>query len=154
MKLSQLSFLAALALGALVAIVPNARAQDTKDAAKPALPASGARSGRGGGAAQLDRLSERLKLTDDQKTKLQPILKEEAAKLRELRDDKTVTEEQRPAKAREIRQQYLAKIKPILTTEQFDQLKKMREQNRGQRGGGGQRPAGEPRPSSGDDKKE
>jgi Spy/CpxP family protein refolding chaperone len=155
MKVSHVSFLA-LILGALVTLAPNSRGQDSpdaKDASKPDRPAAGQRERRGGpgggGAAQIERISERLKLTDEQKTKLQPILREEAAKLRELRQDNSLSREQMRDKAREVREQYLAKMKPILSEEQLDQFKKMRQEGaargpRGSRQGGDARTPADP----------
>ena len=153
MKLSKISLLTAL-LGTLVAWAPFTNAQDNAGAAKTERPAAGQRERRGGaaGANQFDRMAERLKLTDDQKAKLQPIVKEETAKIRELREDTSLTPEQRRDKVREVREQYLAKMKPILTTEQAEQLKKMREQTPG-RAQRGPRATGE-RPAGGDEKKD
>jgi periplasmic protein CpxP/Spy len=164
MKVSRVSFLAALVLGALVAIAPNSRAQDSKDTAKPDKPPAGQPQRRngagGGGAAQLDRIAERLKLTDDQKTKLQPILREEASKLRELRQDTSLSREQMRDKAKVIREQSTAKIKPILSAEQFADLKKMREEQatrgggqRGPRQGGDAKPPAYPKASTGTETK-
>jgi len=155
MKVSQMSLLAALALGALVAIVPTSRAQDSKDAPKPATPPSGQRQRSGGGGAnQMERLTERLKLTEDQQAKLKPIVTEETGKLRDLRNDTSLSSDQRREKAKELREQYLAKMKPILSTEQFDQLKKMREQARGQGGPRPPRQSGETHPPADADKKQ
>jgi Spy/CpxP family protein refolding chaperone len=156
MKAVKLSFMTAVALSTLVALAPLSRGQDSKDnkdTAKPDRPPAGQPQRRGGGGAQaFDRIAERLKLTDDQKTKLQPIFQEEMTKMRDLRQDTTLTAEQRREKVRELREQYLAKMKPTLTTEQFDQLKKMREQApRGPRGprqgGDGNPPAAPEKPA-------
>lgn len=155
MKTPKINLIAFAALSLLVALTPLSRAQETpgQDAARPERPARSAGERRGGaaGANQLERIAERLKLTDEQKTKLQPILREEAAKLRELRQDTTLAGEERRTKVREVREQFLAKMKPILSTQQFEELKKMREQaqNRGQRGGG-QRGEGQRRREGGD----
>jgi hypothetical protein len=65
--------------------------------------------------------------------------------MRELRNDTALTQEQRREKVREIREQSLAKMKPILTTEQYEAFKKMREQAP-RRGQGGDRPGGQDRP--------
>src|SRR4051812_42261630 len=115
MKPAQFSLITAVALGTLVAFVPLSRSQDSKDATKPDRPPAAQRErrpGGPGGAQAFDRLAERLKLTDDQKTKLKPIFTEETTKMRDLRQDTNVTAEQRREKVRELREQYLAKIKP------------------------------------------
>jgi periplasmic protein CpxP/Spy len=142
MKLARISVLAALALSGLVAFAPLLRAQDSKDDSTKNTPSQstcGQRPRRTNQQNQFDRMAQQLKLTDEQKTKLQPIVKEENTKLRELRQDTSLTTEQRREKSRELRDQYTAKIKPILTAEQFEQYKKMGQQGggRGQRAGGG-----------------
>ncbi|MFO1500903.1 MAG: hypothetical protein U1G07_21365 [Verrucomicrobiota bacterium] len=151
MKLSRVSLIVAVLATVLTA--PLSRAQDNKDIAKPERPAARERrpGGGAGGANQFDRIAERLKLSDEQKTKLQPIFREEMTKLRDLRQDTALTAEQRREKVRTIREEYFGKMKPILTTEQADQLKKMREQQ----GPGGNRrgPQGNANADK-DDKKE
>ena len=137
MKLAKVSVMTALALGALVALTPMGRCEDNKDKdSTDQTPATAGKSVTKGRQNQFQHMAEQLKLTDEQKTKLQPILKEEATKLRELRQDTNLTAEQRRDKTREIRTQYVAKAKPILSTEQFEQFKKSQQQtgSRGQRG--------------------
>ncbi len=155
MNLSKSSLITALTL-AFLAVAPMTRGQDSKDQksdAKPERPAAGQRERRGpGGANSFERVAERLKLTDEQKTKLQPIYQEEISKLRDLRQDTALTAEQRRDKVRELREQYLAKMKPILTTEQFEELKKSREGGMG-RGPRGPRQGGESSSNSNADKK-
>jgi periplasmic protein CpxP/Spy len=134
----------ALALGALVVLAPMGRGEDNKnkDGADQA-PAAAGKSAAKARQDQFQHMAEQLKLTDEQKTKLQPILKEETTKLRELRQDTNLTAEQRRDKAHEIRAQYAAKVKPVLSTEQFEQFKKMQQQNanRGQHGTKAAKPA-------------
>ena len=136
-KSSLITLFAAL----LVALAPSSQAQEERpaqDQPRRERPAGGDRErrGPGGGANRFEQMAERLKLTGEQKTKLRPIFNEETAKLRELRQDTTLTQEQRRTKTREIREQYLGKMKTVLTEEQFAELKKMREQapRGGQRG--------------------
>jgi Spy/CpxP family protein refolding chaperone len=146
MKSSQNRFILLIA-ASLLAWAPSSSAQEERpaqDQPRRERPAGGERERRGpaGGANRFEQIAERLKLNDDQKGKLRPIFTEETTKLRELRQDTTLTQEQRRTKTREIREQYLGKMKPILTTEQFEQLKKIREETpargrRGERPGGG-----------------
>jgi Spy/CpxP family protein refolding chaperone len=95
-------------------------------------------------------MAERLKLTDDQKAKLRPIYQEEMTKTREVRQDTSLTTEQRRDKMRDLRQEYLGKMKPILTADQYDDLKKMREQGAG-RGPRGVRQGGDAKPPAAPD---
>src|SRR5258706_16095104 len=76
-----------------------------------------------------------LNLTDEQKTKLRPILAEENQQLETLRNDTSMTQEQKMSKANEIRQTAGPKIKAILTPEQLQKLadlqKAKQQQNQG-----------------------
>jgi len=63
-----------------------------------------------------------LNLTDEQKAKLRPILAEENQQLDTLRNDTSMTQEQKIAKANEVRQNASPKIKAILTQEQLQKL--------------------------------
>ena len=112
-------------LGSLIALVPASRAADNDT--KPA-PGEAATPARGAIRDRLQQVAEQLKLTDDQKEKLKPIFKEQATKLRELRDNKDLSREDRMAKVKEIRESLAAKIKPILTPEQLDKWNKLRSE--------------------------
>jgi len=77
---------------------------------------------------RLQQLSQQLNLTDDQKEKLKPTLREEGEKLQAVRDDAALTRPQKMAKAKEIHSAYAPKIDGILTPEQKAKWKQMREQ--------------------------
>ena len=120
--------LAALLLGSMVGVLPVSRAADgdTKPADKPQV------SGRAARGERLQGLSEQLKLSDEQKEKLKPILQEERKKIREVRDNKDLSRQDRLAKLKEVREDLASKIKPILTPEQLEKWNKLR----GEAGGG------------------
>ena len=63
-----------------------------------------------------------LNLTDEQKAKLRPILQEENQQMEAVRNDSSMNQEQKVAKANEIRQTASPKIKAILTPEQLQKL--------------------------------
>ncbi len=90
--------------------------------------------GRRGGGDQLPRLKERLKLTDEQVAKLEPIFAEQRAQMQKLAD---LPQEERRAKARELNEATSTKVVPILTAEQAAEFKAMREEM-GRRGKGGE----------------
>jgi hypothetical protein len=114
---------------AATAWAPLSRAQDsTKETSKPDQTAGTAAQRRAGAQAQFENMATQLKLSDDQKAKLKPIVQEEAKKLREIRQDTAMNTQEKRAKVRELRDEYTAKIKPVLTAEQFDQYKKLRDQ--------------------------
>lgn len=64
-------------------------------------------------------IARALKLTDEQKAKVKPIIEEETKKLQELRADQKLSPQERTAKMREIRETTYQKMKPILTEEQW-----------------------------------
>ena len=74
---------------------------------------------RGHGPEQrLAWLSDKLKLTDDQKSQIKPILEDEHKQLAALREDSSLSREQKRAKFREIHTSTFDKIRPILTDQQ------------------------------------
>jgi len=68
-----------------------------------------------------------LNLTEEQKAKLRPILIEENQKMEALRNDSSMTQEQKIAKAAEIRQSAGPKIRAILTPEQLQKLSDLQQ---------------------------
>lgn len=82
----------------------------------PEMPREG--RGPGGPGHRIDRLSKDLNLTSDQQTKLKSILENQKTQLDSLRDDSSLTEEQRRAKFDEIRKVTQSDINNILTDEQ------------------------------------
>ncbi|MGC3960454.1 MAG: hypothetical protein QM813_21755 [Verrucomicrobiota bacterium] len=114
---------AALAAGALIAFTPTLRAEDKP--AKPEhseRPEGGPRGGQRGD--QLKEMAEKLNLTAEQKTKLQEAFKAQREAM------KDATPEERRAKMQENRKAMDAKIKEILTPEQYTQWEKIRKENR------------------------
>jgi len=74
---------------------------------------------------QLDALALQLHLSDDQKTKIGAILKDEKAAHKVLKKDASVPEEVKPARHREIADQHNSQIRELLTADQqstFDQI--------------------------------
>ena len=120
----------------LAAAIALAGLTTLANAADPS--ASGPR--RGGGTNQLERLTTALKLTDDQKPKVEAVLKKQGEKMRELRQDQSVSREDRRAKMQKIQEETTAEMNTILTAEQQEQYKKLLEQRR-QGGNRGNRPA-------------
>lgn len=132
MKINKLSVITVLALGGL-AVAGSSTA--TAQAQQPGL---GRRATHV--ELQMQRLTEELKLTDEQKPKVKVFLEELPKKRRELATDNRVALEDRPEKVRALINQENKKMKEILTADQFAKYQKMREQMRGG-GGGGKRPA-------------
>ncbi len=132
MKATKISLMAALIAGVLVAYTPASYAQDAqKPEGRP-----GAAGGQRGEMAKerLDKMTEELKLTADQKTKVETALKEQQEKMRGARDS-TTTPEERREKMQAGREELNKKMKGILDAEQFAKWEKM-QPARGQGGPG------------------
>jgi Spy/CpxP family protein refolding chaperone len=91
---------------------------------------------RGRVERQLQRMSQSLNLTDDQKARIRPILQERNKQLADLRAKSSLPQGEARAKAREIRKSARQQIDQILTPEQ-------REKQRAMRRGTRQRPSGQ-----------
>jgi len=90
-----------------------------------AAPPSGPRS-------QIQNMVDKLNVTPDQKAKLDPILDEDAKQVRALRGDSALSDEDRHKKTAAIRSETDAKIKPILTPEQWTKLQELRAERKAQ----------------------
>jgi Spy/CpxP family protein refolding chaperone len=69
---------------------------------------------------QLKRLAKGLKLTAEQKKQIRPMLKEEYASLKEIRQDENLSPKQIQAKVEALRTETIAKIQSVLTPEQIE----------------------------------
>ena len=115
MKRINASLVAVMVVGGLVACSSIATAQEGKESGK-----------RGPSVEQrMDRLTEQLKLTDEQKPKVKAVLEEETKKMQELRGDSSVSREDRIAKMQSIQKETGAKLKGILTPEQYEKYEKL-----------------------------
>lgn len=81
---------------------------------------------------QLARLSRELKLTDDQKAKIKPILNDEFQQMSRLRQDSSMSWQEKRAKFTDIRARTMGQIRPLLTDKQQAKLQQI-EQEREQR---------------------
>ena len=94
----------------------------------------GGHKGRGqrmgvGPDQQLQRLSETLKLTDDQKSQIKPILEDRHQKMESMHSDTSLSEEDKRNKMRSIFEDSNNKIRAVLNDEQkqkFDQMQQRR----------------------------
>ena len=79
------------------------------------------------GKARGERMKKELNLTDDQSAKLDASRKKMAEKMKSIRDDKSLTEEQMKGKSKELRKQQMESMKSILTEEQLQKMKENRK---------------------------
>ena len=84
--------------------------------------------GQMGPEQELGWLSDKLKLTDDQKAKIKPILEDEHKQLSALREDTSLAREEMHAKFKQFRTNAYDQINPILTEQQQATLKQLQQQ--------------------------
>jgi Spy/CpxP family protein refolding chaperone len=119
--------IAACVLGGLAAIGQNLIAGQDAGQAPPAPQQAQPRNRVD---RELQTMTQNLNLTDDQQAKIRPLLQDQAKQLRELRADSTIPEADARAKAREIRQSTRKQIVQILTPEQREKFKEVRQERR------------------------
>ena len=84
--------------------------------------------GRGMGMnpdAMLEHMSTELNLTDDQKTKIKPILEEQSKQMQDLRQNTSVSEQDRRTKMKQIHDNTMSQVRSILTSDQQKKLDEM-----------------------------
>ena len=113
---------------------PSAAPSQSPTMSQPAAGQAGAGASTPSQAQKQDE--NPLNLTDEQKAKLRPILLEENQQMDAVRNDSTLTQDQKIAKANEIRHTAGPKIRAVLTPEQLQKLadlqqKAKQQQNQG-----------------------
>jgi periplasmic protein CpxP/Spy len=112
------------------------RAQDTSAQQSSAQAESQNGMHQGQHASRLEWMSKELNLTDDQKAKLKPILADEGKQMQSVKEDTTLSQDQKRDKMKEIRQKTDSQVNDILTPDQqkkyadlkAEQQQKMRQQ--------------------------
>jgi hypothetical protein len=89
---------------------------------------------------ELQRLDKALKLTDDQKGQIKPILEDRQQKMESLRSDTSLSAEDRRSKMRSIFEESNGKIRNTLNDDQKKSFDEMQQRGRGSRPGGGSNP--------------
>lgn len=117
----------AATIAGLLAFAVTASAQDAKQEGK-----------KGQGLAnvqqRVDQMSEELKLTPEQKTKVTALMEEQGKKMQGMRD---MAPEERREKGRAMREEMETKMKAILKPDQYEKWLQLRPQ-RGPGGGKGE----------------
>lgn len=137
-KLAFLIFGLALALGVSLTAIAQTSAPATQSAAGPSTQSAPAPDTHQSDHAQPQSQSrgtpvdDELELTPDQKQKIADVVDDENKQIGAVRDDTSLTLEQKQQKAREIRQAGVPKIKAVLTPEQLQKLAAIQERNRQQ----------------------
>ncbi len=89
---------------------------------------------------ELQRLDKALKLTDDQKNQIKPILQDRQQKMQSLRSDTSLSQEDRRSKMRSTMEDSNSKIRNLLTDDQKKKFDEMHQWGHGHRPGGGSNP--------------
>ena len=138
----QIGFLVLSAfLGLSLAVAAPQDSQATPNGTAQQQTASGQENH--GGRKQMDpnrrvkMLAKRLNLTQDQQQQLLPILTEEQQNSMNVRNDSSLTPQERKDKMMSIRKDGEAKVKGVLTGDQQQKYDKMQEKMRGRRRGNG-----------------
>jgi periplasmic protein CpxP/Spy len=79
--------------------------------------------------AKLEQIAQYLSLTPQQKDKILPILADEAPKVREIKNDPSLSRMQRAQRIKAIHQQSDPQMKAILSPAQYQKLQTMRHKS-------------------------
>jgi periplasmic protein CpxP/Spy len=83
---------------------------------------------KSGGMSKVEAISQQLDLTPQQKLKILPILREEAPKVEAIKNNNSLSRVQKVQELRAIHQQTDPQMKAILSQEQYQKLKAIRQQ--------------------------
>jgi Spy/CpxP family protein refolding chaperone len=124
MKTDKHIVLVVLALGSLLSFGPAACAQNQTNSP----PANGQRGARL--REHFAKVAQELKLTDEQKSKVRAVFREERERFQVLRADTSLTPAQRRAQVKQIRDDINASMRGILTAGQYEKWREMREERK------------------------
>jgi len=81
--------------------------------------------------SRLEWLSKELSLTDDQKAKVKPILDDEEKQFKAMREDTSLSQDQRHDKMKQIHDTANAQINDLLTPDQQKKFAQLKERRKG-----------------------
>jgi periplasmic protein CpxP/Spy len=81
-------------------------------------------------ANRLDWLSKQLNLTDEQKAKIKPILDDEGKQMRTMREDTSLSQQQRHDKMMQLHETADSQINDVLTPEQQKKFAALKAQQK------------------------
>jgi periplasmic protein CpxP/Spy len=136
--------IAMIAVGGLLALAPALFAADTNTPPTSAPSGAPPAGGRMRGGFTIEQLTTNLTLTADQIPKVKAVLDDQRKKMSDLMQDSSLSQDDRRTQMQAIRADVAAKMKEILTDDQFAKFQKMRPGGRRPGGGNGAPPAGAP----------
>jgi len=83
---------------------------------------------KSGAISKVEAISQQLNLTRQQKIKILPILRDEGPKVQAIKNDNSLSKIQKVQKIRAIHQQTDPQMKAILSPDQYQKLKAIRQQ--------------------------
>ena len=121
--MKKLSLIAALAIGGLMACSTLATAQDSTNN----VPKKGGKRGMQTVEQQMQRYTDQLTLTDDQKPKVKAVLEESSKKRQEIMGDTSLDRSAIREKMQPIMEEQNKKMKAILTDDQYTKYQEMNQ---------------------------
>ena len=124
-----------MGLAAVVALgvgAPLAQSQAGAGAGSGGGMAAGASGEKQQAMAKLEQMSAALQLTPQQKQQMMPIMMEEAQKMKAIKTNTSLGPMQKAMQMRQLGEDMDAKVKPILSPEQYQKFEQMRQQEREQ----------------------
>jgi protein CpxP len=131
-RLTGLLLALSLALAARVVAAAQTSTPNPRSQSAPASQASSPEGTQPDQARAQETSTEQLKLTLDQKEKIAAVMDDQDQQLSALRDDASLTPDQKQQKAAHIRDAATSKIRAILTSEQLQKLATMQQRVREQ----------------------
>ena len=126
--LKQMLVLGAIAAISVVTPVVIAQTQDSAENKSQQDTAQSSAQQQENVESKLQQISQQLNLSEEQKTKLKPILQDEVDQLKDLKSNTSVSSQDKLQKAKEIRAAHKEQIDAILTPEQKQKWQQMKEQ--------------------------
>jgi len=143
-----LAIVASLALGLGIAYAQDSQEQQPSQG--QSMGPMGHHRGMPSVDDQVKHLTKKLDLTDDQQTKLKPILEDQHKQMEQIHNDSSLSRDDRFSKMQQVWQTTDTQIKALLTPDQQKKFDQMRQEQRGrmmEHGGmgmGGQKPDSQP----------
>jgi periplasmic protein CpxP/Spy len=149
MKMQRFKAVAVAVIGGILATASVVCAQNTNSNVSTNSPRRGERRGQMV-SQRVERMSTELKLSEEQKAKVTALFEKEAKQRREIVSEANLPREERRDKMRALMEDENKQLKVILTADQFEKWKQLREQMRARRPNsagqtGGPAPAPEPK---------
>jgi Spy/CpxP family protein refolding chaperone len=81
-----------------------------------------------------DKMAKELGLTDDQKSQMKTIHQDARKQAQAIKNDSSLSADQKKAKMKELHEQTMAKSEAILTPEQKQKMEQLKAEHKGKRG--------------------